>query len=329
MSSSLLLVLAVLAWLAPALAVQVVTPSTNNTFGYSWAKLSLPLPPISLANESGAVNYTGYLKDERYIPITTSFTFPFYGQNYTTFILSANGVLLFGPQQNGRLSATDGSVNYSLFNITCDLPVPLDGVGQYNNKRRSFTAGFAFAWSDLDWSVMPEGRVRSKTFAAGSCPYSAKASEACLVVSLVHAPYYSNLGAASTSYLGDVTAILFESGDMSTQVRTYLNSTWGLNGTSSTNMGVVFGIQDTYQGQGFALSSNCSRLSTPGWGNKADLVQPGMSFEYFVAVPCPAGTVRSSNFRHCVSPPSSANTLEAGWLALVKAVLHVMFSSSF
>lgn len=312
--SMVALVLINMVSLSQAEDLEFITPATKNGFGYKWSAINptsdaLPDFVQLSANDSGVTELTTLLNDEGFYAISNGeFHFPFYGETYSLIILSANGLILFGEQYGINATYDNGK---ETFTTNCTVPQSRDPNGD-----SSFLRGFAFAWGDYDWSSdarSASSKALFKTFPEGECPFAPKVNESCLVVSFITTPNY--IGQSNTkTWVGDATAILFKSGDMLTQVRTFEESTWGVNAGDEVQ-GLVFGIQSVPINQGFTTLNNgtesaCNAYNTYGWDDKADLIQPGDSFQIFYAAPCPG---RTGYYNAC----GSASALSAAWLNLV------------
>jgi len=301
--------LALLGLVLCACAAQAATGS------YKLSSVSPPQVTLDLASEPDATVFTalemqppdGYGSPIKLAIDVGDFSIDFYGDKITNFTLSFAGFIAFG-QLYGNETA-DPSFPLS----DCPFPSRPSKAGDF-----AFYQGLAFAWSEYDWST--GGSVAYKVYPAGSCPYAAKAAQACLVVQATVLPYY---GPPAEQGLGNATAFIFSSGDFLVQVNSSATSNWGNQRADS--VGVIFGIQDLMKGQGITYPGEqyCNATATAGWEavTNATSLYPGQTFGFYITAPCPSGQVIRPNGLGCYkAPTSSAARSTAAWIDSIVAL---------
>jgi hypothetical protein len=296
--------------------------SQAATSDYSLSSVSPPKVSLDLASVAGATvfNITFMQPDDGHgYPVATtldvgSFSFPFYNQTITQFTLNFQGFLSFGDT-SGDQSPTSGSITPRL-GYGCPFPLnTTDGLP-------AFTRGFAWAWSDYDWSQL-DATLAYKVFAAGSCPFAPKAAESCLVIQSTGTPYYEP---DLSNGLGTVTAFVFSSGDFLVQVNSTVNSTWGHGGGDSK--GVVFGIQDASLNKGVTYPSAQSCNVTNTFSTWEDIsaatgIEAGDTFGFYITAPCSGSQIVRPNGIGCYTKPSTSaagKQASAAWINALAAL---------
>jgi len=304
---------ALLALIGLALCACAAQAATGS---YTLSSVSPPTVSLDLASEPGArvFNASEMQPPDGGSPPTKlaidvgDFSFDFYGEKITNFTLSFTGFIAFGQiygneTQDPSFPLTD-----------CPFPSKLSKAGEY-----AFYQGLAFAWSEYDWSL--GGHVAYKVYPAGSCPYAAKAAQACLVVQATVLPYYS---APADAGLGNSTAFIFSSGDFLVQVDSSPTGHWG--NRRSDSVGVIFGIQDIMKGQGVTYPGEefCNATATAGWESvtNATTLYPGQTFGFYITAPCPSGQVIRPNGLGCYKKPSTSSAAQstAAWIDAIVAL---------
>lgn len=285
------------------------------TGAYKLSTLSPPQVTLDLASEPGARVFdkmemqppNGDNPPTKVAIDVGDFSIDFYGDRITNFTLSFTGFIAFGEIYGNETA--DPSFPLS------DCPFP-SRPSKFDDF--AFYQGLAFAWSEYDWDE--GGHVAYKVYPAGSCPYKAKAAQACLVVQATVLPYY---GLSATYGLGNVTAFIFSSGDFLVQVNSSSTSNWGSQRADS--VGVIFGIQDVWKEQGVTYPGEefCNATAVAGWEavTNATSLYPGQTFGFYITAPCPSGQVIRPDGLGCYkAPTSSAARSTAAWIDSIIAL---------
>jgi gliding motility-associated-like protein len=176
----------------------------------------------------GTIVYEGYYDDGSWGPLNIGFTFTYYGNNYTQFHVSSNGLVMFGS----------GSGDYT------EDPIP--SAGTPNN----FISAF---WDDI--VIDPSGKILYTTI--GAAP-----NRKC-IIQWTNMGFYS-----STVLMGTFAVILHEgSNNIQIQYRSIIDNTSArAHGQSATigleNSGGTAGIQYAYHNSS-AVESEQAILFTP------------------------------------------------------------------
>lgn len=176
----------------------------------------------------GTIVYEGYYDDGSWGPYNIGFTFRFYGNNYTQFHVSSNGLVMFGS----------GSGDYT------EDPIP--STGSPNNLISAF-------WDDI--VIDPSGKILYTTI--GAAP-----NRKC-IIQWTNMGFY-----ASPVLMGTFAAILYEgSNNIQVQYRSIIDNTSArAHGQSATigieNSGGTAGIQFAYHNSS-AIESEQAILFTP------------------------------------------------------------------
>jgi hypothetical protein len=298
--------------------------SRAATSDYSLSSVSPPKVSLALASVEGATVFNNTFMqptDGFGYPVNTtldvgSFSFPFYNQTITQFTLNFQGFLSFGDTSDDRSTAS-GSIT-PLLGYDCPLP-----LNTSDGRLPAFTRGFAWAWSDYDWSLL-DATLAYKVFAAGSCPFAPKAAESCLVIQSTSTPYYTP--GSSPTGLGTVTAFVFSSGDFLVQVNSTVDSTWGHGGGDLK--GIVFGIQDLTLNKGvtFPSAQSCNVTNTfSTWEeiSAATGIEAGDTFGFYITAPCTGRQIVRPNGIGCYTKPSTSaagKQASAAWINALAAL---------
>ncbi len=176
----------------------------------------------------GTIVYEGYYDDGSWGPLNIGFTFTFYGNNYTQFHVSSNGLVMFGS----------GSGDYT------EDPIP--STGTPNNLISAF-------WDDI--VIDPSGKILYTTI--GAAP-----NRKC-IIQWTNMGFYS-----STVLMGTFAVILYEgTNNIQIQYRSIIDNTSArAHGQSATigleNAGGTEGIQFAYHNSS-AIQSEQAILFTP------------------------------------------------------------------
>jgi hypothetical protein len=279
--------------------------------------VTIPQTNISLASYAGVTTLTSAQLGNGNSTLLDlgSFSIPFYNETITTFRLNANGFVIFGPLYGDELPIPAPK-------SVCPFPIEPQRPGQENLP--AFHKGFAFGWSDYDWTVSNTSTVHYLLFAAGSCPYTPKKDEACLAVQFIEPPYYLDPYHTEVTTLGNITAFIFESGDVFSQVVTSSSSAWGVQEFDSS-LGVNFGISDLEMAEGvtFPGAQYCNITDTYGWTGleDANLLHPGDSFRFYIAAPCGDNQSPRADGLGCSANPAAP--LAAAWIEVLRALIDL------
>jgi hypothetical protein len=224
----LLVLLGVLTW-----ALSGLTPlrAEDPVLGYSnpWPAMdgfpyygqNIPYHWVDITNGTRILTYDGEYFSS---PQSVGFSFPFYGQSYTTFYINANGFITFSPP--------DAQIDYAV--PQCPLP---DSAAPNNL--------IALLWGDLgirDQRAPVD--IYYKTF--GTCPVGPPEAGACLIVEYLNAHFEITREKAGT-----FEAILYQNGDIVLQYSD-VGPTLGLGSNSYT-----IGIENNDYSLGYGLTYIC------------------------------------------------------------------------
>lgn len=183
---------------------------------------------VSETTYPGTIVYEGYYDDGSWGPFNIGFTFSFYGNSYTQFHVSSNGLVMFGS----------GSGDYT------EDPIP--STGTPNN----FISAF---WDDI--VIDPSGKILYTTI--GAAP-----NRKC-IIQWTNMGFYS-----STVLMGTFAVILYEgTNNIQIQYRSIIDNTSArAHGQSATigleNSGGTAGVQYAYHNSS-AVQSEQALLFTP------------------------------------------------------------------
>lgn len=314
---------------ALAFAILFAGAARAEVSNYKYA-MSVPTFQVDLASDPQAIRIANNETEDGKNTVRLNvggFTLPFYNLTADTFYLSTNGILIFNEQQRKPYPRPNS--------LTCPFPLTVRDSGDnaeyaplfllsfssfFNSDhsgvswRSFFDYGFVVGWGDYEWSTHPESSIYYRVFEAGSCPFSFKSEEACLIFQLNKPHYYGSDG-----YFGDVTAVAFESGDFYGQVVFSTNSSWGVD--SEPPSGSAFGISNLPGQRGLGVPEGeqyCSAMRSDGWDAVEALNIPGLArgqtFTFYIGA-CNENQKLNSNGIGCVSPASSVS---AAWIEALR-----------
>jgi hypothetical protein len=172
-----------------------------DTYGNSWVDSDESGGPVySWIDISGSGTSLAFVSDDEYFgPISMGITFPFYGSNYTTAYISANGVLSFG----GGTTAWDNMI--------------IPGTDAPNNFITAL-------WDDLS----PQN--------GGTVKYFYDSANSRFIVSYTNTPFYSGGGNVNFEMILDSSGrILFQYSSLDGGTRGLNSSTVGIEDASGSD----------------------------------------------------------------------------------------------
>jgi hypothetical protein len=239
----------------------------------------------------GTTIYTGYINDASYGPFNIGFNFTYFGNTYSQFYVSSNGLVLFG---DGSISETNVSIPNS------ELP---------NN----YIAGF---WDDL--AISYTGKILYTTIGA--------APNRKLIIQFVNMDFY-NIPSAFGTFL----VILYETTNkIQVQYRLILDytSTRAHGGTATIgleNAGGTAGVQYSYNNASAITNEQAISFtpSGPTYTVDPNSIYDGVYLTSNISLPDPGITVLKNPAQNAVI--GSTQTLE--WTEASNAASYTLYVS--